>query len=366
MSSYFSVSIDAAKAIVNQTDGPHVLAGYIVACSGAFDDGRWQTATGANRIKKKLGCTDFRSKKIMKELNAFRFGDLGLLAPTKRRVGPSKAVVYRIHEWPGEFAYVPSLLVDAQTHTGSPISRLVSAAGEHESGTQRDALLLLLYVYANTDYAGWFGCPPDLMATMKWKKDGHRHEFELGHVGSIGAHDIWLIAEHDGEDQSWAVPTRVIETLFGNSQEVAKGRFWAAFRCLRQLDLLVDVLAIQTTSWSYPLWIFSAAYRDAMRAEFGQLGDLGAEIHKYAGAAGLDPDNYIIQLATDYDATDRQGTGIFFCVGAGVTPYLVLAPRLHAPTPTNLDGIREVAALASEIVRDLRLAVAGGKYESVA
>lgn len=365
MAGYFKVSLEAGKAIADQSDGPHALAGYVVACSGAFDEGRWQTASGAKRIMTLLGCTDWRSKKIMDELRSYRFGERGergLLTPTGRTVGRAKATVYRIEEWPGEMAYLPSILVEAETPSGTPISRLVNST-DHQGATLKDALLLLLYIYANTDYADWFGCPPDVMATMKWRTDGMHHDFELGHVGDIGDYSVWLIAQPLGDDAMWNTPSRVITKLYGSDLEAAKARFWAAMFCLRHLDLVVDVLAVKSKNWSYPLWIFSPAYRQALEAEFGHVGDLGDQIHRSAGNAGFDPDNYIIQAATSGDL-DEAGTGIFFCVGASVSPMTVLAPRLHAPTPTNLDGIRAAAEVTAEISRDLRLAVRGGEHEA--
>ena len=354
MSGYFKISTEAAKAIVGESDGPYALAGYITLCGYAFGGNRGITAAGAKSIRQTIGCTDFRSKKILDELRAIRFGDRGgrgLITATKRTVGPAK--VHAIEEWPGAYAYMPSLLLDRSVNGNTPLSRLLES-DDYDSGTLRDALLLFVHVYASTDYAGWFGCPIDLMAYQQWRTDGSAGslDFELGYQGEVDSLSLWLIAAPD--EPEWTAPKRVMTALFGPDEQYAGERFWKALWCLMRAELMVKVLTIQTKSSNHPLWIFSPGYRDSLEKEFGPVGDLARYTQRCANRTDLDPDNYIIQEAVG--AYESQGTGLFFCVGGSPQPYLVLAPRLHAPTPINLDGITEVAETVKRLKRDIRLA----------
>lgn len=358
MAGYFKVSLNAAKAIVAESDGPHTLAGYITLCGYAFGSERDITAAGAKAIMQTLGCSDFRSKKILNELRAMRFGERGeqgLISTTKRTVGNAK--VHAIESWEGEYGYLPSILLDRSVEGKSPLSRLLEVE-DYNSQSQRDALLLLIYVYANTDYAEWFGCPPDLMAYQTWRTEGTVGELdhELGHMGDIGDYSVWLIANPEEEREGWFAPKRVISSLFGADEELANGLFWKALFCLKDSNLLVEVLSIQSGKWKYPLWVFSPSYREHLSAQFGEVGDMARHCHRWASSAGLDPDNYVIIEAMEREG-GRFGTGMYFCVGANPKPFLVLAPRLHAPTPVNLDGIRAAAEMVRDLSRDMKVAI---------
>lgn len=358
MAGYFKVSMEAAKAIVGESDNALALAGYMTLCNYAFSHKRDVTAAGAKCIKQTLGCSHFRSKKILDSLRAMRFGtrgESGLITTTDRM--KANAPIHRIEEWPGEYAYVPSLLFERNGDEPAPIARLVDIS-DYPGCTARDALLLLLHCYASTDYSGWFGCPSDLMASQEWRLDGYAgDDFELGYRGDVGNLSMWLVGEPEEGKGQWTAPRTVILSLFGPDLELARERFWIALRCLQESGLTVRVLTIQQKNLSYPLWIFSPEYRTHLSSHFGRIGDLAMDVHRVAGGTDVDYDNLIIRYATgETGDLGSYGTGVFFCLGSDPRPYLVIAPRLHAPTPINLDGIRESAATADELRRDLRTA----------
>lgn len=350
MAGYFKVSMDAARAIVEATDGPELLAGYITVCGYAFGSNRGSTAAGAKAIRQTLGCTDHRSKRIMADLRSLRFGErgeLGLLTTTRRRVG--NAAVHNIEPWEGEYAYLPALLIGRHPEHGASLAKAL-ASEKHDAATIRDALLLLLHVYARTDYGEWFGCPPDAMAYQHWKRDGYAgDDFELGLQGMVGTLSLWLV----GKPDDWTVPKTVIAALFGQADDAATARFWAALWCLRDLRQVVDVVSVQTGGRAYPLWVYSVAYRDSLRL-MGITPDIGKEAQLAACDSGLDPDNNVIRYAID--ELDRDGSGLFYCVGANPTVRTVIVPRLHAPTPVNMDGLTEAGTVTKQIWRQLRQA----------
>lgn len=352
MAGYFKVSMDAARTIVNASEGPEMLAGYVTLCGYAFDKGREVTAAGAKSIRLTIGCTDFRSKRVMADLLSLDNGDgkqHGLLKETKRRKG--NAVVYRLDAWEGNYAYLPSLLLERHPEYGSPLARLLAREDE-EREVIRDALLLLLHVYANTDYAEWFGCPPDSMTFQKWRHEGHAgDDFELGYQGDMAGTNLWLVAED--EDRTWYAPPSVMRSLYGEDADQAMARFWAAWWCLKDSGLVLEVVSVQTRGRAYPLWVFSPPYRESLKAH-GITADLGREAQLAACATGLDPDNLVIRYAVD--ECNRQGTGLFYCVGAKPIVRTVVVPRLHAPTPMNLDGLKEAAAVTKEISRKIQTA----------
>ncbi len=155
---YIRVPLDAAHAIVESCAGPDLLASYIVTLRFAMKQFRYeQTAAGANAIRKALGVSDFRSKRLRNDLVAMRWGEHGerfLIEPTGKSAGNKP--LYRIGRWGGDVAYVPDLLTD-----GSPgaLARLFGASAPPE--VRRDALLMLLYAYAHVNYMDYFGVSPD-------------------------------------------------------------------------------------------------------------------------------------------------------------------------------------------------------------
>lgn len=71
MPGYFRVSMGAAKAIANVSDGPDLLAAYTALARFAFGDKREQTAAGTLAIRTALGCSDYLSKGLLRELLEF-------------------------------------------------------------------------------------------------------------------------------------------------------------------------------------------------------------------------------------------------------------------------------------------------------
>jgi hypothetical protein len=83
---------------------------------------------------------------------------------------------------------------------------------------------------------------------------------------------------------------------------------------------------------------------------YGVVPNLAMLIHNAACATGHDPDNLVMRYAVE--DMERQGSDLYFCV-AKKKPIVrgVLAPRLHAPTPINLEGLEEAGGATVEIKR---------------
>lgn len=340
---YFKVSMDAARNLVESSQGPELLAGYITLCSFRYGSGRRLTAAGAKSIRKATGCTDWRSKRVMDDLRALRFGEKGenpLLTKTGRPKG--NAAEYELHEWDGSHAYVPALLVDAG------LKRLCAGADRE---TCRDALLVLLYLYANTDYAGWMGAPPDYFAYQQWETDGLRWagdaELELGHAGTVGRNEVWLVAL-PAED-TWLMPHRLCRDIFGTDAEAVTEQFWCALWFLLDSGTVCKVGVVTTGNEQYPLWVFNRTLRESLNEHHGIHADLATHVHRLALSADFDPDNLLMRAAVG-DDRESSGTGLFFCVGPQVCGvHTLLIPMFHAPTPINLDGLKEVAVTTQGI-----------------
>lgn len=352
MSGYFKVSMSAAKAIASASEGPDLLAGYMTLASYAYGPKREHTAAGAKAIRLTTGCSDFRSKKVLKRLLSFGADHelpQGLISATGRK--KANADEYRIEHWGDEFAYLPSLLTDRHPDFGSHLARLL-LMDEPESVT-RDALIVLLHVYASTDYAEWFGCPPDTMPYRDWELSGTAgQDFELGYQGDVGALQLWLVSEKD--EDAWRVPRQVVASLLGSDSEENIVRFWRAWDCLIQAGSLVTVVSVQSGGRAYPLWVYSRGYRQSLVEHHGIVADLGREAQLAACASGLDPDNLVIRYALD--DLGGSGSGLFYCFGKSPKVRTIVAPRLHAPTPLNLDGLKEAAAVTRNISREIRAA----------
>lgn len=348
MAGYFKVPLAAARNILELCEGPELLAGYMTLRRHAFGSTRNLTAAGAKAVKVATGCTDWRSKRVMDDLRTLRFGEgegLGLVESTGRK--KANAHLYRLPTWGGVDAYVPALILDRHPEYGSAVLRICQC--DSEPSVQRDALYLLLHLYSLTDYAGWMGAPPDVFVHQLWERDGSRcpgnADHELGYYGREGDIDLWLVALP--EDHTWTMPHRLCEALFGDATELTRERFWRALWCLLGCGAVCKVAVVSNGRDNYPLWVFSPAYRKSLE-ELGIKPDLADSIYRLASDAGYDADNYLIIDATSEDR-EPEGTGLFFCVGKDPKVRTLLIPRLHAPTPVNLDGLREIAAITGAL-----------------
>lgn len=352
MSGYFKVSMSAAKAIADASDGPDLLSGYITLLAYAHGPKRDLVSGGAKVIRQTTQCTDFRSKKILKRLLSFGEDQglpSGLITPTGRK--KANADLRSIELWGGEFAYLPFLLVERHPEYGSHLAQLLQL--DQPDSAIRDALIVLLHVYTVTDYAEWFGCPPDTMPYKEWNQSGSGgQDFELGYQGDVGALQLWLVSER--EEEAWRVPRQVVAGLFGSDSEDNMARFWRAWDCLIQAGSLVTVVSVQSGGRAYPLWVYSKGYRQSLAEQHGIVADLGREAQLAACSSGLDPDNLVIRYAVD--EMGRAGSGLFYCFGKSPKVRTVVAPRLHAPTPINLDGLKEAATVTRSISREIRAA----------
>jgi hypothetical protein len=351
---YFKVPMTAARALVDSSDGPELLAGYVVLNRWAIKPSYQFTAAGAQAIRTATGMSDFRSKAALNDLLALRFGDKGqrfLIEDTGKRI--KNARKYRLGEWEGPIAYLPDILISG---SGQPLSRLIQAASAPE--IRRDALLMLLHVHANANYGEFLGVDPDRFIYKKWIGEGEWEQgnalLELGHAGSAMGLHFWLLREEpDGPRFSRG---RNAETIYGDNENVME-RFWAAHDLLVDIGMICRVVIVETCGTTYPLWIFSPAYREALKGT-GIAGDLARIIYNAACRAGFDPDNMIIREATG-DNRESWGTGLFFVatVDCGM-PIVrtIYAPTFHAPTPMNMAGLKEMADRTADWQSRLALA----------
>jgi hypothetical protein len=286
----------------------------------------------------------------MKDLRSLRFGDrgeLGLIEPTGRMV--KNAAQYKLLPWEGEDAYLPGLMVKRHENFGSALMRICS--DEATGDIRRDALYLLLHLYAIVDYGGCMGAPRTRFPYQVWDRDGDRDLADLGHCGREGQLDIWLVAPPEGG--GWYMPHGLTAALFGVDTPANDQRVWRALWCLLRCGAACKVAVVSNERDSYPLWVFSAGYRESL-AELGIHGDLADAIHRLAGDAGFDADNRLFIEATSSEM-DEQGTGLFFCVGRDPVVHTLIVPRLHAPTPQNLDALTEVARVTSDLAKRVKV-----------
>lgn len=352
MDRYFKVPMAAARAIVGSSDDADTLAAYVVLNRYAMPRQYLFTAAGAKAIRTVTGMTDFRSKQVLRNLLELRFGEHGtsfLIADTGQTVRNARK--YELGQWDGEVAYLPDLLTQGEP---APLSRLTQADASPE--VRRDALLVLLHAYARVDYANWLGIDPEAFIYANWAVEGVAHagteDFELGLYGKAGGLSFWLMREDtEGERIGKRNDT---QSLFGTG-EATGARFRDACKLLLDLGMLCRIAIVNSGRTKYPLWIFSGIYREALRRA-GVTSDLGRLIYNAADAEGFDPDNHIIRNATNADAPAR-GTDLFFVVGIGdqvPTVKTIFAPLFHAPTPLNLEGLREIDSRAKDWMARLR------------
>lgn len=350
MAGYFKVPLAATRALMEISESPDLLAAYMVLRFHAYGPQRMFTAAGAKSVSKLTGFTGYRSKRLMNELRSLRFGErgeLGLIEPTGRMVG--NAAQYKLLPWDGPDAYLPALLVKPHESYGSELMRICD--DEATSDVRRDALYLLLHLHAAVDYGGHLGAPPCSYPFQIWQREGEQGGYDLGRCGQQERLDVWLVAAPDEDD--WRMPSNFTSRLFGADTAENAERVGAGLRCLRRCGAVCKVAVVTDGNSFYPLWVFSPGYRESL-AELGVRADLADAIHRFAGDAGFDADNRLFIEATSSDM-DEHGTGFFFCVGRDPVVHTLLVPRLHAPTPQNLDALNEVARITSELAKRVRV-----------
>lgn len=346
MDRYFKVPMAAARAIAGSSDGADTLAGYLVLNRFAIPRDYQFTAAGAKAIRTMTGMTDFRSKQVLRDLLQLRFGEHGarfLIAMTGQQVRNARK--YELGRWDGEIAYLPDLLTQGER---TPLSRLTQADVPPE--VRRDALLVLLHTYARVDYANWLGVEPEAFVYTNWTAEGvvrvGTNDFELGLYGKTAGLGFWLMCE---DPEGLRIGKRNNTQSLIGAGEATDARLHDACNLLLGLGMLCRVAIVQSGRTTYPLWVFSRAYRDAL-SRSGVTSDLGRLIYNAADARGFDPDNHIIRHATEAGA-HISGTGLFFVAGIGDQPPIVrttLAPMFHAPSPLNVDGLHEIGSRAKE------------------
>jgi hypothetical protein len=276
-----------------------------------------------------------------------RYGERGeffLIEPTGERGKAGKWITdqYRFCRWPGDHAYVPSLFI------GSGLRCFFDRTlGAPE--LRRDALSLLLNLYARTDYAGYIGASPDEFPHQVWDVSGTRHlgEFDLGKMEEAGNCEMWLVSPPEGEQ--WSCPSGLAGDLVGLQDADADRRMWAALEFLMDNDLVSKVCVVEHDAGTYPLWFFGSAARTAYRDRFDIDTGLAASLANMACRTGIDPDNLLMRKAKD----EVNGTGLYYCLRVGrrspLSVYTTVCPVLYAPTKENLKGLAHVKEATDEI-----------------
>lgn len=346
MDRYFKVPMAAATAIAEASDDVNLLAGYAVLCRFAIPKEYTRTAAGAKAIRKALGLSDYMSKQVLSDLLVLRSGARGerfFIQPTGFMVGNARE--YGLGQWDGAMSYLPDLLIQGSP---APLARIVGAQAAPE--VRRDALLLFFHVCANVDYARWFGVDPESFVYRGWSREGTGSadgiDLDLGHYGHVDGLDFWLM--RDAGVGLQLGKRNVAAALFG-AGDAGVNRFQAAFTLLLERGMLCRVAIVEAGGTTYPLWVFSEAYREGLRRN-NITSDLGHSTYNAADRAGLDPNHLIVSAAISGNR-EARGTGLFFVVtkrGELPTVRTVYAPTVHAPTPMNMEGLREVDARTRE------------------
>lgn len=348
MSGYFKVSMEAAKHLAANSDGPELLAGYIVLNKFAMRPNHNLTAAGAKAIRIATGVSDFRSKRILADLHELRIGERGergFAEDTSKTLKNAK--LKHLPKWEGLHAYIPSIFVNVHPEHGSPMLNIMRCGMDPEQ--KRDALLVLLQLYASTDYGGWLGAPPDLFPFQVWDQDGFRAvndlPIDLGETDGSPGLRLWTVAPP--VEDTWKFPQRQQTELFDAVSDPNHARVAKALWCLLATSTVCKVAVVSHSGGNYPLWVFSPGYRETL-TELGLAPDLAKQFHALALATEADADGMLIIEATRGDR-ESYGTGVFYCATKSGQPTVrtVLVPRVHAPIPNNLDGLTEMAVITN-------------------
>lgn len=352
MAGYFKVSMDAAKRLAGEKDGDQLLMAWLVLCHYAYGPERDLTAAGAKSIRASLGISSHRSRILMARLLTLcdpATGEASLLAPTGGK--KINAEERRILPWPGDYSYLPALLLQPDGEGGNLLQRLHCM--RIPARRRVDALLVLLHVYAVVDVGNWFACPPDRFVHHLFQHEGFYEPagLDVGCAGMEGQHTFWLVAD-TGETGGCGVGAWV-EDLFQATAAVA--RFEQAFSVLNALQVMVPVIVVEDGPERYLLWICSPAMRQRLSEGHGIVTDLARLFQNEAARLGYDACGSVIQYAVE--DCNGTGSGLYFCLGTSPVVRKLYLPRLLAPTPRNQDGLQDVRDVTQRIMDSLYMDV---------
>lgn len=381
-SGYFRVPLEVANLLaVEFRDFEHVAA-YMAMWRHAFGPGpiRDRSAAGAKAIRLGLGCTDYQSKRYLRDLKSLRLGekgDTGIVVPaplwnaehgTAVPERKKNADVYMLPsnprilpQWTGRHAYLPTILFAPCLLGATPLSRIHSA--DVDGSIRRDALLVLLHLYAEVDYEQGLGVPGDRFAFCDLNGSGTAEvdsmPFELGYLGQRGPWHYWLFERNE---DNWRLPGNLTWTALETNEVNALDRFWLGLDLLERQRLVSRVITVQDGREAYPLWLSSQEHRNGLLDHYGLATDLARCFARAGRHQQIDAAWDLIEARLENP--DAPETNLFLCATKQkIRPVVqtLYTPRFHATTPVNLGGLVDLARRTTKRSRELdsvqRLAV---------
>lgn len=350
MSGYFKVSVDAARAIAAHSLGPELLGAYLVVLRSQYGDRL--TAAGAKSIATRLGFSDYRSKLLLEKLADFRVeGYEGPLFELTGRMRKS-ASVRRAAMWGEEIAYLPCLLPDGRLKV-----LLSSDDVEWDEADRRDALLVLTYIYAHADYARCLGVKPselcwaELSTSPAARSTTPARRVKLGRISRVGNQFLWCA--HLRRPIDWKLADSTGKQVLGGTGTPVRVK--RAIDCLVAKGLLTPVIVVKVPREVFPIWISGDTYADSLGQTYGIIPDLTRHATKLAKHLGVLLKDEADDLFRDHES--RYGSGFYYALAEAEARFLVtLVPKLYAPTPRNLDGLKELAAITKRRAADIERA----------
>jgi hypothetical protein len=355
MAGYVKIPMDAVRAIHTYAKkakrGPQealeLLTGYLTLrrfeCDGPARHGAKQgergfVASGARAIREADGkLSDHRSKQVLQALlkPPAALAEQPFILPTgcMRR----NAAYYEFTAWGEELAYLPDTLWNKDARGDTALRAVLRANASPQR--RLDALYLLVTLYARVDY-DWLGVPPDRLIYQQALSAGTyellHSDYSLGPRAEVGDYRLWLVRIDSTDD--WEIAADVCVELFGDPS--ASQRLLAAKELLLDLSLVCKVLVVNSAEFCYPIWV-------SLEREAQSLWDQGirtdlAERCQHRAAELRDPAARAIPGELAYNPGTK--TGLFYCLSADEPEaYLLLMPRLHAPTPQNQSAMQAMA-----------------------
>jgi len=354
---FFSVSLEVVEHIVKHCrtiNWPEPLFAYLVLRKCA-KEGTEITTAGVPAIAKTLGITHYKAELALKELQKIQWGctvrEKVWTTPEELKQEGEENIPSFLNGYPvkvvplgdGPLVYLSNALVDGVGNgkRKPPIRRLVKDVPKAE---RLDTANLLLHLYAHDLYADFGGINPTTAVFKPWTYEGECYdgEAELGRQGSISAKTttlyFWLVSSK--KDKIMAQKSFIESVTEGDS-----GRFWAALKNLRELDLFYDVAMVfdedpMTSPGAeilYTLYVFDRYTREKAKGEKSTRGGLWRETFEALDRSEIMENRVPDLRMAAFREYELHGTpsGVFVYAAPSPKAVLITVFRLRYPALTE-------------------------------
>jgi len=373
---FYEVSHEAINHVADHGNRAALVLAYLALKRHQQRNNRHVVSAGRRALVNTLGVSEHRAKKLLDELHALAWGpgdnETAVVDAVRwnqnciegDEVPPGRYKANKVLPPCGEdFIYLPNLLnTIGPDHRYSPIGQILRLS----KPVALDTALLLLNLYVHLDMQHCGGVDPTTAICIPWRHEGTAYSDELldlGYKGEHGGLHFWVVDMRSDDADNWTehlttAQWSFIESITGENPETGAGRFWAAWRALRDLGLAYHTAMVfdadpktdPDAEILYPLWTFNRAERERLNQRgYGESG-LAIEVQNRARRYLVDDVDEALVDAYSNRLLITEPSGFF--IAAAPNPHAkvigILRPRFIPNTQDARAGWASLRDKSSE------------------